>query len=552
MNRRSLLCCLFQGPVEQVPSPVPAPAQRLEELFRGLRRSVRRECQRLIADRSNEHASQAFQVRVEELLSQMLQGSMLAGRARLTAQQCHASMSRYLQLDLGQKQALLVHLERFAEHFERYPTLGMTGFRGSNSPLPAAMLHNSRKRTATPDSNPTGTKPNLAYRAILREHLREHPRHVALPPVETLVIESVRDLTRIPQDSALWLEARRHMQVNASSAWKVLGFCEPMTLEWLRDCVPSWQLRRGHEETVQAWRLARDPHLSESFPENVHLSMDWGKNHEQNGLLTVLRYLESHLTTSSASAEPTRQELGAEALNQDEALHLFESGLHVLQPEACAGVYDLDDFPELPTIAASPDAFICRGRQGPPSMNELTDAICLESSEGAFKSFELVEVKCPCPFVPVESTAFDVSPLASSTAPVLYRYRSVLPQKLVHANHFAQVQLQMLCTDTWRAHFISWTPDAGARLFILDRDEAWLEMALIALRDFYREFVREPPPENFFADRNTYRHLLELTVAGVQQSKEHSVTLSADQVRRLLAWETQAGFLNLAGPLFLD
>jgi hypothetical protein len=134
----------------------------------------------------------------------------------------------------------------------------------------------------------------------------------------------------------------------------------------------------------------------------------------------------------------------------------------------------------------------------------------------------------------------------------LYRYRLVSPQRLIYANHFAQVQLQMLCTDTWRAHFISWTPDAGARLFVVERDEMWLEMALITLRDFYREFQQAPPPVNFFADRATYRQLLERTVAGVRQSAHQSVTLSAEEVDRLLAWEREAGYWEPVESLFLS
>jgi hypothetical protein len=563
LRQRPFTHCSLNGPMEHKPASVSVPAKRFEELHRGLQLLVRRECQRLMTDRLNERASQAFQSRVGEQLSQLLRGSMLAGQARVTAEQFYGAISRYPSMGLDQKQSFLLGLQRFADHFDHHPAMSIAGSRARFSPEQTPVPRYARSWSAASDSSPTGIKPNLSYRAITREQLRRHPRYVALPSVETLLIESVRDLARIPQDSALWLEARRRMQVNASSAWRVLGFCEPMALEWLRDSVPFWQLRRGHEETLQAWRLAREPHLDEEFSDNVLLSMNWGKMHEQNGILTVLHYLESRAiahgdSTGERSAfvdvqtPESRRVSSAAQGKQKQALYLFESGLHVLQPEACAGIYDLDCFAELPTIAASPDAFICRGSGAPQSSNDGIDVLGLQTADERLTHLELIEVKCPCPFVPAERAAFDTTPTDSATSDRLYRQRLVSPQRLVYANHFAQVQLQMLCTDTWRAHFISWTPDAGARLFVLERDEAWLEMALIALRDFYREFVHEPPPENFFADRETYRHLLELTVAGVQHSAEQSVTLSADEVQELLAWEAQAGLLDYSSPAFLE
>lgn len=564
--QRRAVRCVHKRSGGHIKSSVPQSVHPVMESFRKLRTLVRRECERLAVDAGNERAGQAFQTQVDALLSAVLGGGVLSEQIFTVVWRYRTAIGRYLEFSMNQKQLLLERLDRFADHCEQHSRASVNDERPREPSAPAPGHPSKRQLTVTTHPDPTGTKPNLAYCAITREQLRRHPCYEALPPVEALVIERPEDLTRIRQDSALWLEARRHMRVNASSAWKALGFGEPATLEWLRECVPAWQFRRGGEAALEAWRQWREPGLdAETFSPASMISMEWGKMHEQNGLLTVLRYLESARTADAASCyysivpgdgAPDRGLVpgASTATNTSFAkLVLVEAGLHMLQPASCAGIYDLDEFSALPTIAASPDALLrWRSPLHSEARTQDTQPNTLAASSDLSHDIELVEVKCPCPFVPTGDMTDGPRLTDEATDRPLYRYRLVSPQRLIYANHFAQVQLQMLCTDTWRAHFISWTPDAGARLFVVERDEMWLEMALITLRDFYREFQQAPPPVNFFADRATYRQLLERTVAGVRQSAHQSVTLSAEEVDRLLAWEREAGYWEPVESLFLS
>jgi len=57
-------------------------------------------------------------------------------------------------------------------------------------------------------------------------------------------------------------------------------------------------------------------------------------------------------------------------------------------------------------------------------------------------------------------------------------------------HYFAQMQIEMFCSDRKEAYFYQWSTYA-ASCVVIDRDDAWLAMALPKLKAFHDEFLKE-------------------------------------------------------------
>lgn len=58
------------------------------------------------------------------------------------------------------------------------------------------------------------------------------------------------------------------------------------------------------------------------------------------------------------------------------------------------------------------------------------------------------------------------------------------------AHYFAQMQIEMACTDTQECHFYQWAPH-GSRLEIVHRDDVWIDSAIIELKAFHDLYLSE-------------------------------------------------------------
>ena len=68
-----------------------------------------------------------------------------------------------------------------------------------------------------------------------------------------------------------------------------------------------------------------------------------------------------------------------------------------------------------------------------------------------------------------------------------------VPYKEVCVNHIPQIMLQMCCTSTQQCHYIVWTP-VGTKVFLIERDDKYLELLLNYLYKFWNLAAGETEP----------------------------------------------------------
>ncbi|MBV5345805.1 MAG: YqaJ viral recombinase family protein [Rhodoferax sp.] len=91
------------------------------------------------------------------------------------------------------------------------------------------------------------------------------------------------------------------------------------------------------------------------------------------------------------------------------------------------------------------------------------------SPDGYVSSHALLEIKCPYG-------------LRDKPKPVQFKSINVQP------HYYAQMQIQMYCTDRIACYFWQWTPN-DHKLEIVDYDPIWIKENLPKLEAFYKEFL---------------------------------------------------------------
>ena len=91
------------------------------------------------------------------------------------------------------------------------------------------------------------------------------------------------------------------------------------------------------------------------------------------------------------------------------------------------------------------------------------------SPDGYVRDYALLEIKCP---------------FGLRDKPKPAPFKSIKEQP----HYYAQIQIQLFCTDRISCYFWQWTPN-DQRLEIADYDPAWIEVNLPKLEAFYEEFL---------------------------------------------------------------
>jgi len=91
------------------------------------------------------------------------------------------------------------------------------------------------------------------------------------------------------------------------------------------------------------------------------------------------------------------------------------------------------------------------------------------SPDGYIRAYALLEIKCPFG-------------LRDHKAPVPFKTAKDQP------HYYAQMQIQMYCTDRLSCYFWQWTLH-DARMELVDFDPIWIEVNLPKLEAFYQEFL---------------------------------------------------------------
>ena len=113
------------------------------------------------------------------------------------------------------------------------------------------------------------------------------------------------------------------------------------------------------------------------------------------------------------------------------------------------------------------------------------------SPDGYIRAYALLEIKCPFG-------------LRDHKAPVPFKTAKEQP------HYYAQMQIQMYCTDRLSCYFWQWTPH-DARMEVVDFDPIWIEVNLSKLEDFYNEFLAicdEGLEEELIIDTVGHRYMI--------------------------------------------
>lgn len=113
------------------------------------------------------------------------------------------------------------------------------------------------------------------------------------------------------------------------------------------------------------------------------------------------------------------------------------------------------------------------------------------SPDGYVDNHALLEIKCPFG-------------LRDKPKPV--QFKTVKEQP----HYYAQMQIQMYCTDLVACYFWQWTPNDHS-LEVVDYDPIWIEVNLPKLEDFYNEFLAicdVPLEEKLEIDNQALRYMV--------------------------------------------
>lgn len=378
-----------------------------------------------------------------------------------------------------------------------------------------------------------GNSPNIFWRAIPMWSLRSHPIYLRLPNAQELdAVNGPQDFTLLRQDSEAWWTTHGGRLTSGSCA-AALGFYEEKSAHILG--VPSslcchkkavnvyrhlckgppaegyiaaanaalvrdkqttrearhrkvWQPQRGPSQATRKW--ARDYTGRPLYPEDdyedsdpsdwggsiVRVRMAWGSAQEATALLAILNWFQY-------KEDPKAVGVGGLFKSAHPRVRLGECGMFSPPPLYIGeGIQSLE-------LGASPDGV-------------LIDTVTSQLQA-------VVEVKCHAPF---HRVSYGGSPGPPPRGRFQVRNRG--PSESLGPWHVAQLMLQMHCSGARTAFLLSLSALAGATVFELQRDDAFLEELLHFLGAFVRQFVApgQPPPHNFFHEDERYRDFLDRTV----------------------------------------
>ena len=277
----------------------------------------------------------------------------------------------------------------------------------------------------------------------------------------------------VPQNGRAW-QLVRHGCVTASSCHIFLGFHEKVATNI---GVPA--SRRQHsalESAVQ--QLYRSPSSADVTVQNLYHV--WGHTHEANAVETFL-------------------------LHFGEA-HVFQQSFQVLRalPAELAAHFSMQN---LPLIGASPDGLV---------------QLASGSSDGDQAC--LLECKTKAPFYQDADKRWHWT-------------RKTQPDASVSAEHYSQVQMQLLVTGKANAYLVSWAC-SSANIFKITINFEWLQAALELLSSIQAKFLskREVPPESFYKEKSAanLRKLTQEALTKIEQPVQAQAVVNTTADKRML------------------
>jgi len=437
----------------------------------------------------------------------------------------------------------------------------------------------------------TGNMPDIYWRSIPMEHVRQHPRFEPLPhPDEIDQLASLEDVRMFRQDSWQW-DVLHQGRCTTSQAVAALGFLEHMTGEilnvprsWRRGgrgaylrlrqnalssledmnkvlCEKNNGLKQGHSGSLgisgastithTIWTCARG---------NPQSDDDAAEVKEENNDIAQRRIFDAHYNVHSLSTQELheRKKLARKYSQNDFVAKSVRMAWGNSQ-EATALITALNYFAEHDPGFVMKEVGMCGAgfTNSTPDISPFlrigaTPDAVLVHSDGRI---EALEVKNHCPFM---------TPHVKKGKSRRNTKRFILGDRpfsldttdnALFSHYVPQLMMEMLCLgDECRsAVMVRQTATKGALLLRVHRDDAWIDEMLYFLSRFQDEFVQSgnPPPPNFFLlknethkdDHRRYRAFLDRTLEIKSRNVEVIAHIPQEQIQR---------GAEKNSPLFLD
>jgi len=391
----------------------------------------------------------------------------------------------------------------------------------------------------------TGDYPDIHWRAIPMEHLREHPLFIPLPiPDQITHLKYLEDVRYFRQDSWQW-DALHSGRCTTSQVAPALGFLEPMAAKALgiprslqKGCMGAFhrfkkpalttlkemnnvliEAKRGNSISTHIDKTSHTPNHDVRLDAKTSIIHEGQQNMGKDDKIwttntshkfpfkakyipQISKKMQGEKFKKLLSIDP-QLEKSPMAIrmgwgNAQEATAILTAlnylskthpGVRIREVGMCGAGLEFNATVgnhEL-LVGASPDAVI----------------------EYANGTLEALEVKNHCPFVPMSwfvprkrrsslklknnDDAFFIRemPLTSSVPPL----------------YLPQLMMEMMCLGPQckSAIMVRQTATNGAMILRLNRDKEWIDEMMYWLKRFVTDYVNEdkPPPDNFFWNCNT-------------------------------------------------
>lgn len=399
-------------------------------------------------------------------------------------------------------------------------------------PLPAPASRSTKDQT----DFVSGQIPNLYWCAVPYDELRCQSRFVPLPPVSEVELQGPGTWHWVRQDDALWEELHWGV-LTARHLRGILGFDEPQSAAYFK--LPKHMV--SHSSALHVQRHLQD--ARKAFAENPWLHCDRACTQNQSIRQQWITRCHRQALISGARADLKRRQRSLRARGRDElpkvqcrwgnvheatALKIFldslpppcasleEIGLAIIDTETLTTLVPQHDIPQRKRWAGSRVSHQLAGMSSidfganlPPLMGASPDAM-LRFDDG---SRAAVEVKNVCPFFQDGENFSVCCGLPDDQKVPSGKFRG--PATSIRPNQLPQIQWEMLATGVSSNYLISASACHGLNVFIVQRDEAYLQLMLRLISEFFVEFVstRCAPPTDFFWGRPHYHEFLDLTLA---------------------------------------
>uniref|UniRef100_A0A7R9VT58 YqaJ viral recombinase domain-containing protein n=1 Tax=Pseudictyota dubia TaxID=2749911 RepID=A0A7R9VT58_9STRA len=429
----------------------------------------------------------------------------------------------------------------------------------------------------------TGNIPDIQWRAIPMEHLRNHPCFVPLPyPDEIVRLKVLEDVRYFRQDSWQW-DALHAGRCTTSQAAAALGLLEPKVGGFLG--IPR-SLRKGG---IGAYQRLRQTALRDL--DDISEVLCTGGNREKRATSTAPLWISNKSRGSVHSKNPGRKATQqypfaaiyvprmteAECNERRNRLgHFFKSGaspfLARMQwgsaQEATALLTALNYFWKKDPHIVIKEVGMCgagleMNRTNSSASNEEEDTgLIIGASPDAVIQYpngtlEALEVKNHCPFVPATfgGKKFKKTSTKGNPQNHIFRIRELPIEPNVPAAYIPQLMMEMLALgpSCRSAVMVRQTATTGAVILRLHRDDEWISEMLFWLHRFMDDFVNksEAPPPNFFWEDDQhgscdrYRDFISRTKQ-ISESVELVDFVSHKEIQRVVSADRRQL------PLFLD